>query len=299
MRLWLALLLLVPSLAAAETVTVTVTAPTEAISVQQQTTVVTPTTVTVNAVIDQTGTSATTIAVPGPQGPKGVDGVIGMDGAPGVDGHSPALTWTGDQIAIDGAVSGPHLTGPAGANGASGPQGIQGIQGATGPQGPAGATGPQGPRGYDGWDGSVILVAAGAPVAGLGKNGDYYKDSSNGDWYLKTADAWVLKGNDTGPQGPQGPEGLQGSPDTPAMIRDKIGTPEDGQILRQQQGPTEAATASKFEIRDNGSNTRWYHDGTGSAYKKDPTGVVRWKIDDTGLHGYLSSGVEVVTFSVQ
>ena len=35
------------------------------------------------------------------------------DGAPGEPGHSPVLTWKGDQLAVDGVVSGPHLTGPA------------------------------------------------------------------------------------------------------------------------------------------------------------------------------------------
>jgi len=35
------------------------------------------------------------------------------DGAPGKPGHSPVLTWQGDQLAVDGVVSGPHLTGPA------------------------------------------------------------------------------------------------------------------------------------------------------------------------------------------
>lgn len=33
-------------------------------------------------------------------------------GLKGDPGHSPVLTWSGDQIAIDGVVSGPHLTGP-------------------------------------------------------------------------------------------------------------------------------------------------------------------------------------------
>ena len=45
---------------------------------------------------------------PGPPGPAG------PTGATGAAGHSPVLTWSGDQIAIDGSVTGPHLTGPAG-----------------------------------------------------------------------------------------------------------------------------------------------------------------------------------------
>ena len=59
---------------------------------------------------------------PGPKGDKG------DKGDPGPAGHSPVLTWVGDQIAIDG-VLGPHLTGP---------QGPTGATGATGPEGPPG-----------------------------------------------------------------------------------------------------------------------------------------------------------------
>ena len=51
---------------------------------------------------------------PGTPGPPGPPGPPGEDGAPGADGHSPVLTWISDQIAIDGSVTGPHLTGPPG-----------------------------------------------------------------------------------------------------------------------------------------------------------------------------------------
>lgn len=44
----------------------------------------------------------------------GAPGVQGERGFRGYSGHSPALTWSGDQIAIDGSITGPHLTGPAG-----------------------------------------------------------------------------------------------------------------------------------------------------------------------------------------
>lgn len=62
----------------------------------------------------------TTGGATGPQGPVGPVGPIGPAGSNGVDGHSPTLTWSGDQISIDGVVSGPHLTGPAGPTGADG-----------------------------------------------------------------------------------------------------------------------------------------------------------------------------------
>ena len=73
--------------------------------------------------------------IQGPQGEQrgaGADGAAGSTGAPGADGHSPVLTWSGDQIAVDGIVSGPHLTGPQGVQGLQGPQGEQGLAGADG-----------------------------------------------------------------------------------------------------------------------------------------------------------------------
>jgi hypothetical protein len=49
----------------------------------------------------------------------GPPGATGATGATGAAGHSPVLTWLGDQIAIDGSVTGPHLRGPAGPAGSS------------------------------------------------------------------------------------------------------------------------------------------------------------------------------------
>lgn len=49
--------------------------------------------------------------------------VAGKDGE---DGHSPVVTVAGDQLAVDGKVTGPHLTGPKGPQGPSGPSGPAG-----------------------------------------------------------------------------------------------------------------------------------------------------------------------------
>lgn len=68
----------------------------------------------------------------GDPGPPGAPGAAGPAGAPGEAGHSPVLAWIGDRIAIDEAVAGPHLTGPAGPVGPPGPQGPPGT--GTGPQ---------------------------------------------------------------------------------------------------------------------------------------------------------------------
>lgn len=134
----------------------------------------------------------------GQNGEPGADGSPGIDGVAGADGHSPVLTWSGDQIAIDGIASGPHLTGPQGPTGqqgvvgadgvngtdghspmlawvgdkisidgvATGPSltGPQGVKGETGSQGPQGETGPQGIPGADGLPGDQrVFVQDTAP----------------------------------------------------------------------------------------------------------------------------------------
>src|SRR5690606_1175713 len=48
--------------------------------------------------------------------------LTGPRGEKGEDGHSPVLTWVGDQISIDG-ILGPHLTGPKGNDGRDGSDG--------------------------------------------------------------------------------------------------------------------------------------------------------------------------------
>ena len=69
--------------------------------------------------------------IPGPTGPQGPIGLTGSQGpigptgpqgATGPAGHSTALTWSGEQIAIDLVASGPHLTGP------QGPPGVPALQ---------------------------------------------------------------------------------------------------------------------------------------------------------------------------
>lgn len=47
---------------------------------------------------------------------------------------------SGDQITVDGTITGPHLTGPAGATGSAGAAGAAGATGATGPAGPIAGT---------------------------------------------------------------------------------------------------------------------------------------------------------------
>ncbi|MBT0664760.1 hypothetical protein KI809_10655 [Geobacter pelophilus] len=84
-RILLAILLLIPAIAAAEVVGVTVTGPSQQLIVTKQSSTVTAETVTVNASINLIGTEIITVAVPGPQGRPG-DGGSGSGG--GVTVHN-------------------------------------------------------------------------------------------------------------------------------------------------------------------------------------------------------------------
>lgn len=153
----------------------------------------------------------------GPQGPPG---------EAGSNGYSPILTWDDDQIAIDGTVSGPHLTGPPGEPGEPGD-----------PGGPPGPQGDPGPRGYS------VLSGSSAPTT-QGVDGDFYLDTTAyaiygpknaGNWGSPTsivgptgnAGATGATGaqgpkGDTGNTGPQGPAGADGSPDTASQVLAKL-----------------------------------------------------------------------------
>jgi len=88
----------------------------------------------------------------GPQGPQGPKGDTGDQGPAG---HSPSLSWSGDQIAIDGAATGPHLTGPTGADGTPG---LDGKPGDPGPKGDQGESGPPGHSPVLTWSGDRIAI---------------------------------------------------------------------------------------------------------------------------------------------
>lgn len=67
-----------------------------------------------------------------------------------------------------------------------------------------------GVQGDPGADGSVWFDGSVEPADGLGADGDYYLDTSEGDVYRKDAGAWAIVGNITGPQGETGPIGPPG-----------------------------------------------------------------------------------------
>ena len=67
-------------------------------------------------------TDGSVSTLPLPRGPEGAPGRDGADGADGADGHTPALSWQGTALAVDG-VPGPDLRGPAGRDGEDGAPG--------------------------------------------------------------------------------------------------------------------------------------------------------------------------------
>jgi hypothetical protein len=162
----------------------------------------------------------------GPQGPPGPQGATGAQGPPGPQGSTGSTGPPGPAGATgpQGPQGDPGATGaqgPAGPAGSTGPQGAkgdkgdtgptgpQGATGATGAQGPQGATGAQGPQGIPG---SKWWTGAGAPPAATGAVGDWYLDSTAGDYYEKTgSSAWTLRGNLKGPTGAQGATGATGA----------------------------------------------------------------------------------------
>lgn len=126
----------------------------------------------------------------------GPQGATGLTGSTGPAGHSPALTWSGDQIEIDGTASGPHLTGPAGPQGITGATGATGTTGAQGPAGTAGTTGATGPAGH-----SPVLTWVSDQIA---------VDSVVTGPHLTGPQGPVGGTGATGPQGPIGDTGPQG-----------------------------------------------------------------------------------------
>ena len=93
---------------------------------------------------------------------------------------------------------------------------IKGDKGDTGPTGPTGETGPKGDKGdkgedgEDGIDGSLWLTGTSKPLDSLGKEGDMYLNTTNGDVYQKESTGWSLKMNIKGEDGEDGKDGLNG-----------------------------------------------------------------------------------------
>lgn len=113
--------------------------------------------------------------------------------------HSGGVNWTTN--ALYTVIYAEMLGGMVGPKGDIGPQGEPGVAGPIGPAGPTGQA--------EEW----IVGSGGAPNPAVGKPGDLYLNTSNGDVYEKLSDntTWTLRGNIRGPQGIQGPKGDTGA----------------------------------------------------------------------------------------
>ena len=88
-----------------------------------------------------------------------------------------------------------------------GPNDVAWVLGTPGPQGPLGPQGPQGVPGEKWHTGS------GAPPGATGVVGDWWLDSSSGDFWEKTGTStWTPRGNLKGPTGATGSTGAAGTP---------------------------------------------------------------------------------------
>lgn len=182
----------------------------------------------------------------GPTGPQGPAGPTGADGAAGVVGSVwrngngvPSNTLgvdndyylddvTGDVYLRSGGAYSvqTNIKGATGATGATGSAGAAGTQGIQGPAGPTGADGAAGASGVDGAAGSVWRSGVGSPSNGLGVDGDYYLNTSNGDVYLKAAGTYTVQTNIKGAAGATGATGAAGTPGS--VWRSGAGAPSNG-----------------------------------------------------------------------
>jgi len=133
--------------------------------------------------------------ITGPQGPQGPAGPTGATGTAGA---------TGSQ----GPKGDPGTPGTTGATGSQGPKGDKGDTGLTGSTGSQGIQGIQGPQGTTGNTGSAGTPGAkwfsgtGAPAGATGIVGDWYLNTTTGDYHEKTGSStWTKRGNLQGKPG--------------------------------------------------------------------------------------------------
>jgi hypothetical protein len=149
-----------------------------------------------------TGATGADSTVPGPTGPQGPIGLTGATGAQGPQGVKGDTGTQGPQGPI----------GPTGATGSQGPQGIKGdtgTTGATGSQGPKGDTGNTGAQGIQGVPGTngtngapgeKWFTGSANPTTVAGAiSGDWYLNSTSGDYFELVTSTWTLRGNLKGP----------------------------------------------------------------------------------------------------
>ncbi len=172
----------------------------------------------------------------GIDGQNGVDGKDGSDGQDGVDGEDGNTILSGsgapdDGVGMDGdfyldttsiVLYGPKAGGEWPTEGTS----LLGKDGADGQDGKDGQDGTDGIDGQDGKDGLSLLSGTGLPTAELGRDGEFYIDTTDYTIYGKQSGAWDAGTSLVGPQGPPGQDGTDGTDGTDG-VDGKDG--EDGQ----------------------------------------------------------------------
>lgn len=134
-----------------------------------------------------------------------------LKGDPGDPGRTPTVEIVGDQLAVDGVVSGPHLTGPKAdptslsigtvATGAPGSKAAAAITGEA-PAQTLSLTIPQGPKGDDGRPGPANVLSVGTVTTGA--PGSAAAASVTGTPPAQTLSLTIPQGL----QGPAGPAGV-------------------------------------------------------------------------------------------
>lgn len=131
--------------------------------------------------------------------------------------------------------------------------------------------------------GSQIYTGGVAPSNGLGANGDFYVNTTNGDYYKKLTGAWALQGNLTGPVGPTGPTGPAGGFGT-TYLHTLSGGEATAKAYQLSPVPP---TPSNVVFSVFGAPDQFY----GIDYTVSGGGLLSWS--GLGLDGVLSSGDQV------
>ena len=114
--------------------------------------------------------------------------ISGQPGPEGPSGYSPSASV--EQTDEGATITITDQSGTTTAKISNGKDGAPGQDGRDGAPGAPGAPGEIGPQGLPGKDGSSISDGTGAPSNDQGEDGDYYIDSSNGDFYHKENGTW-------------------------------------------------------------------------------------------------------------
>jgi len=113
---------------------------------------------------------------------------------------------------------------------------------------------------------------AGVPGVGVGTNGDFYINETNGDHYKKNGGAWSLIGNIRGPAGPAGAGYYATASDTFAM------PPLGGSVSVTTQTGLAYTVGSRVRFADSTYPELYFFEGTVNTYVSG-TGVLGLEVD--------------------